>query len=497
MFTVYAAATLGLLASLVSSAPADFSRLDPFAKRDIGSSLGPQLSSGASVIYPSNPDWAIQSSRWSEYSAPSFIAVVKPAVEADVIATVNYAVSHNISFLAQGGGHGYAATLGVIQNAIMINMANLDYIRMNGTFVTVGGGSVVGALGNTTYAAGRQLTTGSCPCVGNIGATLGGGHGRLQGQHGLMLDNLVTLRVVLANGTAINVSETENSDLFWGMRGAGQNFGIVLEATYRTAPLVTGGTNYDVEMVFSDDKLEAVFDLVNEQIRRMPPELAVNILFAGVAETSRPILVVNFVYAGSQTDGQPWIQPWRDLEPVVLTEANFTWAELPYRTGNGLIAAWCEKGGFKHTYSNNIRVFNTQTMRNVYTSWGNFLEANPNMNRTVFLFEVYGQQAVRAVTERSTAYPHRRVANALSLIATWYTDPALDTAVSDWARGLRNDLAATSGYPRLYVYQNYAEGDEPLEAVYGYDNWRMERLRNLKRTYDPRNVFNGYHAISV
>lgn len=123
------------------------------------------------------------------------------------------------------------------------------------------------------------LAVGTCWCVGVLGAGLGGGHGRLQGEAGLIIDNMIQLRVVLANGTIVNASEKENPDLFWGMRGAGQNFGVVVEANITTLPLVPGGTGYDVEMDFSPDQLEDVLLLANQQIAIQPPELSYYIFF--------------------------------------------------------------------------------------------------------------------------------------------------------------------------------------------------------------------------
>lgn len=90
---------------------------------------------------------------------------------------------------------------------------------------------------------------------------------------------MIQLRVILANGTAINVSETENPDLFWGMRGAGQNFGIVVDANITTYPLVSDGTAYDVEMDFTSDQLEDVLYLANQQIAIQPAELSFYIFF--------------------------------------------------------------------------------------------------------------------------------------------------------------------------------------------------------------------------
>ena len=93
------------------------------------------------------------------------------------------------------------------------------------------------------------------------------------------------LRVVLASGQIVDVTETENADLWWGIRGAGQNFGVVVEADFQTSPLVPQGLLYDVEMTFADEKLEAVLSLMNRQIDNQPAELAVNIIFGANTTT--------------------------------------------------------------------------------------------------------------------------------------------------------------------------------------------------------------------
>ena len=102
----------------------------------------------------------------------------------------------------------------------------------------------------------------------------------------MSIDSMRRMRVVLASGKAINVSPTENADLWYGIRGAGQNFGVVIEADFQTAPQVPGGTHYDVEMQFADAKLEKVMELMNSQIKApLPPQLAVDIVFGANTTT--------------------------------------------------------------------------------------------------------------------------------------------------------------------------------------------------------------------
>lgn len=104
---------------------------------------------------------------------------------------------------------------------------------------------------------------GGCDHVGFLGATLGGGHGRLQGLHGLMIDNLLSAQLTIATGETITVSNTSNPELFWGLRGAGQNFGIITEATYRIYDATNGGVQFVADIVYEATLLPEVFKALN------------------------------------------------------------------------------------------------------------------------------------------------------------------------------------------------------------------------------------------
>ena len=107
-----------------------------------------------------------------------------------------------------------------------------------------------------------------------VGGTLGGGVGRYQGIHGLIVDNLISMQVVTAAGKLTTVSAEENSDLFWGMRGAGMNFGVVTEAKYKASPLTNGGQVQVVDFIFTKDQAESYFKTFAALSGTLPPELA-------------------------------------------------------------------------------------------------------------------------------------------------------------------------------------------------------------------------------
>jgi FAD/FMN-containing dehydrogenase len=114
--------------------------------------------------------------------------------------------------------------------------------------------------------------SGTCECVGFLGPLLGGGHGFIQGYHGLAADGLIEARVILSNGSIITASNTSNTDLFWGLRGAGHNFGIVTEVTFKIYDVPDGDIWYYETFTYSADSIELVFNQLNEVRDETPVE---------------------------------------------------------------------------------------------------------------------------------------------------------------------------------------------------------------------------------
>ncbi|RYO90664.1 hypothetical protein DL766_002867 [Monosporascus sp. MC13-8B] len=431
--------------------------------------------------------------------------------EREISAALRFLSRHDIPYFAQGGAHGYSPTLAVIQHAVMIKMERFDEIRFNDdNSVTVGGAVLFGDLMSALYAAGRELTVGSCVCVGSTGAMLGGGHGRLQGKHGLTSDALRSVRMVLWNGTVVEASESKNPDLFWGMRGAGHNFGVVIESTYETFPQENDGMHYNADMVFTSDSLEGVINVINSLIPDQDPALALDLLFFIDPSTMSPVIFLNLVYAGTQAEGQRYADLFASTNPgnsttgprisrLSVDASVATFGDLNNVAAGGAITAACATGSRQNAYTSTLRTLDVSTMRQLFASFATFVQENPLAINSLILFEIFGQEGIDAKPNDYSAYPNRGFANVLTLLQMTYTNDAVADAADTWARQWRDTLTLpdVSGYPQQHVYENYAHGDEPLEAIYGYDEWRRERLTSLKRKFDPKDNFNGYHAIPL
>ncbi|KAL8833381.1 MAG: hypothetical protein Q9176_008009, partial [Flavoplaca citrina] len=135
----------------------------------------------------------------------------------------------NIPFLPTGGGHGYSTSFGKLKNGLSLDLGASKQVTVDkiAKTATIGGAATFGDVFDPLYAAAFETPTGSCTCVG----TLAGGVGRYQAIHGLIIDNLLSLQMITAAGKLITVSATENTEIFWGMRGAGFNYGVEVNAT--------------------------------------------------------------------------------------------------------------------------------------------------------------------------------------------------------------------------------------------------------------------------
>lgn len=331
---------------------------------------------------------------------------------------------------------------------------------------------------------------------------MGGGHGRLQGKRGLTADAILGFRVALWNGKIINVSAKEHADLFWAMRGAGHNFGIVLETTFQTFPQDNNGMHYTSDMVVTNDSLEGVVSALNDLLP-LAPELAIDLLVLSDQSTLEPFIILNIVYAGPFEQGQKYSDIFSannsdyKIQRLSFNESEVPWNELNFAASVGAVEQACVDGPSTNIYSLNTARFDVAQTREAFDAYAAFVKANPLAYASSLFWEVFAMQAVVDQPAEATAVGNREFADVLVAVEAIYTDDSVAEAADEWAREWRDRMADPkhSGYDREYVYVNYAHGDEPREAIYGYEPWRLQRLRALKKRYDPHGFFNGFHPV--
>ncbi|KAL8988161.1 MAG: hypothetical protein Q9177_002723 [Variospora cf. flavescens] len=464
---------------------------------DIGSLLSQRSnnwSQGTIISFPNSTTFDNSTTRWSTYDAPRYLAAISPANEADVAKTVRLASSRRIPFLATGGRHGYTTTLGDLQGGLAIDLSQLKSYsidRAAGT-LTVGGATTLGDFQDALYEAGYMIQTPSISCPGYVGVTVGSGVGRFTGLFGLVADALISARLVTAEGRIIHVSRRQNADLFWGLRGAGANLGVVVSATYQAHKLVNQGQILNADLIFPANKSKEYFDVLQSFTgKNLPAKLAIVtlIVFDPVAQAAQ--IVANWVYIGPREEGLRVMAPVLALNPPITNIQVVPWNKLVSTAAGGADALICPKNVSHNTWWANLRSLPSSTFQASFDELNNFYKQYPEARGTTINAETFPNQAMAAVPDDDSAYPWRDALGHIQIgVITESGNAAGDPtaeAGNSLARRLRDRWAATSGYPELSVYVNYARGDEKLRQLYG--SRKLPRLAALKKKWDPRNVF--------
>ncbi|KAI3336885.1 Glucooligosaccharide oxidase [Xylariaceae sp. AK1471] len=452
---------------------------------------------GTSISFPGDDTFSGSTKRWTVYRPPSYAIAISPSTEQAVAQVVELAASHNVPFLATGGRHGYSTTFGKLQNGVAIDLSRLDSIEINASAatMTIGGGVTIGDIIDPLYQNGVEIQTGSCSCVGMVGATLGAGVGRYQGIHGLIIDALLSVRLVTADGKLVTVSEESNPDLFWGIRGAGANFGVITSATYKIHKLTNDGQVLNADFVFPGNVTSAYFKTL-KAYGTLPAELIPTQGFFWDAGSNSTILMANWLYVGPEEKGRELMAPIFALNPVVQSVSVVPYNQLIQTTAFGVDASLGIPGRNLVSYTVNVKQLSVTTFEWAYNEISEFLAKYPDGRNSSAVFETFPNAAVNAVPVSSTSYPWRSaVGNFLFQFAFPKHDSTTEAAAKTLGCKLRDRFVATSGYPSLAVYTSYAGGDETLEQIFGHDN--LPRLVALKKQWDPTGVFNYQNALST
>ncbi|KAI1455543.1 hypothetical protein F4805DRAFT_270517 [Annulohypoxylon moriforme] len=454
-----------------------------------------QSSPGTTISYANTSAFDSVTERWTDYEPPTYAAAISPSTEADVVNAVKMAKEYNVPILATGGRHGYSTTLGKMKDGIAIDLSQLNSVEINKTAktLTVGPGVRFRDMFDPVYKAGFQIQTGTCSCVGMIGATLGGGIGRLHGLDGMIIDALQSVRLVTADGEVLEASEHSNPELFWGIRGAGFNFGIVLSATYELHPLYKKGIWTSADIIITAENNATYFDTL-EKMFPFPAQMALETILNYNTTLNEPQLMISILYAGSQKEAVKAMDPILKLRPSYSSIKELTWNEVSSQSSFNLDSLICEDKHIWDIWSANLRNVSAAVLKSSFEDLASFWRDYPSARLSQVTYESWPIQATVAVSEDSTAYPWRDTTTYVLIEMNWdgADDPVKETA-NYVAQKIRSGLAASSGYGGLAVYVNYSHGDETLDQMYGAS--KLNRLIALKRAYDPNNTFRFYNAL--
>ena len=397
---------------------------------------------------------------------PALIA--RCAVIEDVSKSVNFAREQNLLLAVKGGGHSFPGK-SVCEGGLMIDLSAINSIEVapQSRRARAGGGALLNTLDQATQAHGLAVTTGVVSHTGVGGLTLGGGFGRLNRKFGLTIDSLISANMVTADGEIRRVSADENSDLFWGIRGGGGNFGVVTDFEYAlhpAGPQLLGGN-----IIWPESQARDVLEFWAEYATGLSDELYVA-PFMVAAEDGTGIVGMDTLYAGDPKAGEKELAPLRQFgnpseDGVGMVDYMATQTALDGATAHG--ARYYIKTGMIGTYTQELVDAMVESFR-------------PLPGYELFFHTAGG--AVARVAEDATAWPHRRAETMIGIFLGW-TDAGEDESkvrvLKEWWSELE---PLTGGY-----YNNLREESESTTASnYGP---AYKRLVDLKNTYDPTNLF--------
>ncbi|UNI13778.1 hypothetical protein JDV02_000487 [Purpureocillium takamizusanense] len=389
-----------------------------------------------------------------------------------------------------------------MQGGIEIWMNQLSSVKISkdGKTATIGGGTMSKKVTDDLWASGKQTVTGTCECVSLLGPALGGGHGWLQGHHGLVADQFQSMNVVLADGTLKTIDS--KSDLWWAMKGAGHNFGIVTSVTTKL---------YDIQhrdwaietLIFTGDKVEAVYKAANEHLLKngTQPVDVVNWSYwlnNPDVDKDKPVIIFYIIQEGVKEVDPAYTKPFHDIGPAVKDPASGTYTDLAAWTGIALDSPPCQNAGLANPrFPIYLETYNVAAQKKVYDIFASATQQNPEFAHSLFMFEGYAEQGVRAIPDESSAFAFRGDNLLAAPLITYKPAGAdLDQKAKALGEQLRSILQQASGRKELHTYVNYAYGSETKQQWYGGDKWRQDKLSALKKKYDPNGRFNFYAPVA-
>ena len=400
--------------------------------------------------------------------------IVRCRSAADAAAAVRFARAAGSEISIRGGGHNVGG-LAVADGAVMIDLAEMKSASVDpeARVIAAQGGMTWGELNDAAAEHGLAVTGGAVSTTGIGGYTLGGGLGWLMGKHGLAADNLIAVELVSADGEILDVSADSHPDLFWALRGGGGNFGVATTFTYRLHPLsmVTGGL-----IIHAVDAAPELLRFYRDAVADLPDDLTVFAALVHAPDGSGMKLTGFAVcHAGDPEQAQRDLEPFFTWGSPVMTEVG----QMPYPVMNTLLDDGFPSGSMNYWMSS----FTAGLSDGLIDTMVDRFATVPSIMSSILLEHFHG--AVTRVGVTDTAVPHREEGWNLLIPSVW-TDPA---ATEENIRWTKESHAAFSEHLVERRWLNYLtddQGESAVRAAYG-PNW--DRLVEVKRRYDPENVF--------
>ncbi|CAA9965606.1 GlcD FAD-FMN-containing dehydrogenase [Pyrenophora teres f. maculata] len=451
------------------------------------SSLKEVLSNtSAKVLLPGDgQEYEKSIERWSEHCIKRAAAVVKVTTADDVCATLAQIRKHSIPFTVRGGGHSTSGAAS-IENGIVIDLSEMRKVTVDpeAKTVTVEGGALWEDVDVEAAKYGLATVGGTVNHTGVGGLTLGGGYGYLTGKYGLTIDNLLSVNIVLASGEQVLASESSKPDLYWAVRGAGQNFGVTTTFTFQAYeqknPVFSG------PLIFLPEKIPQLVEFVNKFHTVNDGNQAMIWGFSAPPPANAPVVLCQLFHNGTEKEGKAFFADLFELGPI----ADMT-AMIPYEKLNSLLNQSAgfdgrkqfSGGAFKLPLDANLAV-------QLHAEFNAFVASHERMNESMMLFETIPYRKVIEVPNDKTSFSNRGDYYNVATMFKWF-DPSLDGEIRSFSRNLLKKISETaadrSNDGGVGQYANYVlDAEVEAKEIFGAN---VRRLEELKHKYDPDNLF--------
>jgi FAD/FMN-containing dehydrogenase len=458
----------------VSTVPSE-TRVDEAALRELERAFDGQL------VRPQDRDYDEQRRVWNGSIDRSPALIARCATVPDVAAAVRFARDTGLEIAVRGGGHSFPGQ-SVCNDGIVIDFGLMKEIQVDleARTVRAQAGTLLGELDKETQAFGLSVPAGIVTHTGLAGLTLGGGIGWLMRKYGLTIDQLLSVEVVTAGGELVKANQDENPDLFWGIRGGGGNFGIVTDFEFRLNPVgpqVLAGPIFwrmtdapEVLRFYRDWIAQASDDLMTIVIMRKAPPLP----FIPAELHGELVVAVACCHVGDPDDAEADVLPLRKFGAPVLDGCT----QKPFLEHQAMFDPSFEYYWWYYMRSCDVAELNDDVI-DIAVDHARRIQSP----RTAFpIWQMGG--AVARVGESETAFTGRDVGHTFNITAMTETEEGFD-AEREWSRSFWEALAPY--HTGVYVNFLMEEGEDRVREAYGAEKY--DRLKQLKRRWDPDNLF--------
>jgi FAD/FMN-containing dehydrogenase len=436
---------------------------------------------GGEMLLPGDPEYDEVRQIWNAMVDRTPALIARCASPDDVVQAVRFAHENNLLASIRGGGHNIAGNA-VCDDGLMIDLSLMKNVHVdpNARRAMVDPGCLLADFDAAAQAHGLATPLGINSTTGVAGLTLGGGFGWLSRKYGMTIDNLLSANVVMADGKQVRASETENADLFWGLRGGGGNFGIVTNFEFQLHPV--GPNVLSGLIAFPFDQAKSVITQFARFTETMPDELNVWMVtrkapplpFLPAEVHGKEIVVLALCYVGDPGEGEKLIEPLRGFGTAHGEHIGVQ----PYVAWQQAFDPLLARGARNYWKSHNFSKLSDGAIDAIVEYAGKL----PSPHCEIFIGSIGGQTARFA--SDAMAYSSRDANYVMNVHGRWES-AAEDARCIAWAREFfdKSQPFASGG-----AYINFLTEDEAGRVAFAYGPM-YNRLVELKKKYDPTNFF--------